>query len=142
MWICIDATICRPLPARGPAKHSVTNLSMTDLSSYLVSISHHQFSDFQVSIYKLAIDQSAGDQLVITLLFAALQISNLGLVIVVPYHPTATLTSTMWVLSTWGVSGETLKGIEISSNLQHPKKSSQWGLKTPKRFQNDVPRGT
>ena len=50
--------------------------------------------------------------------------------------------STWRLLSTWGVSGEIMKFIEISMPAQLPKKSPNWCPKASKSDQNEIQTGT
>ena len=97
---------------------------------------HHQFP---------LTNQQLINQLVINLLFAGLQFSHLeigGLVDSCTVPLVRHFTLNQIGVSTLGVSGETLKFIEISRKLQYTTKSQNWSPKTPKSVQNDVQTST
>ena len=109
--------------------------SVQSLISYpnCFSIFHHQF----INLCKFPLtNQQLIHQLVINLLFAGLQVSNLGLLTVPPgasiYPPAPRFTQL----------GVVLKTSEISMHIQYTRKSQKWSPKTSKSVQNEVPRGT
>ena len=88
------------------------------------------------------LDRQLINQLLINLLFAALQVQVSHLVICCSGPLDSHFTLHERLAATLGVSGETLKLIEISRSIQYTNKSSNWVPKTPKSVQNEVQTGT
>ena len=118
MFIHIYIYIYPPaLACQGPPGWEANGLQDSTFSFFQYSISNSTYLQFDVLQ-------------VSNLVFDGLQVSNLVLLLVYCTPRINNLPPNIRLPSAWGGSGETLKFIKISSNLQYPK-NHQIGLPRP-----------